>query len=111
MKSSIIFPVSLEFWYRMNPVVDLGFIAGVQGNQYHGNPDKYIVDNPQLRYSVTTVGPAANIRLHKLFKFRVDAGFNFLRRFEFFDGNDKARSLNLENAGFVRIGLQLGAGD
>jgi hypothetical protein len=111
MKSSIIIPVSLEYWYRMIPALDLGFIVGVQGNQYHGNPDKYLVDNPQLRYSVTTVGPAANIRLKPWFKFRFDAGFNFLRRFEFFDGNEKARSLNLENAGFVRIGLQLEAGE
>lgn len=108
LKSSIILPVSLELWYAMSNIIELGFVGGVQGNQYHGDPELYGVGNPQMRYSVTTLGPAVNIGLGKLVKIRFDAGINLFRRFEFYNDDEKVRSYNLKNAGFVRIGLKIG---
>jgi len=108
MKSSIIFPVSFDFWYRINKNIDLGLVLGGDGNQYHGDPDKYGVDNPQLRYSTFTLGPSIKLRLMPFMSINVDGGYTFLRRFEFYDGNTKSRTLDLKNASFVRIGFSIG---
>jgi hypothetical protein len=32
----------------------------------------------------------------------------FLRRFEFFDGNNEQNSLDLKNSGFIKAGIQFG---
>lgn len=107
-KIDMLLPVYAELWYLPNPKVEIGLAARVGGDQYHGDPARYGVSNPQLRYSVGTIGPAMKLHLSSKARLTVDAGFSVLRRFEFFDGNDEVVSLDLKNAAFVKAGLQIG---
>jgi len=108
MKASMILPVTFDFWYRINQRIDIGVVIGGDGNQYHGDPDRYNVKNPQLRYSTFTLGPTAKFKLTPIVSFNLDGGYTFLRRFEYYDGNDKDRTLDLNKSGFVRIGFSIG---
>jgi len=110
MKLSTILPVSSEFWYRANPLLDLGLSLKVAGNQYRGDPDIYNVSIPMMRYSVGTFGPSIKFRFSKGMSIGIDSGITFLRRFEFFD-NEKKKEVNdytLKNTVFVRFNLQIG---
>ena len=104
----LLLPATAEFWYRPNQILEIGLGAKVAGNQYHGDPARYSVPNPQMRYSVGTFGPSARLQLSEKTLVTVDAGVTFLRRFEFFDGNVEQNSLDLKNSGTVRVGLQIG---
>ena len=104
----MLLPVRAEFWYMPRPRIELGLAARVSGSQYHGDPDRYGVGDPQLRYSVGTVGPSVRLHLMKGISATVDGGVTVRRRFEFLDGDDKAHSLDLENSPFVKVGLQIG---
>ena len=101
-------PVYAELWYLPSRKVEVGLVARVSGSQYHGSPELYAVDDPQLRYSVGTVGPSVKLHLSKGLHIKLDGGVTVLRRFEFFDGDDEQSSLDLKNSGFVRAGLQFG---
>jgi hypothetical protein len=101
-------PQSLEVSYRVNPKMTLGLSAGVSGDRYHGDPDKYDVDNPQLKYTVGTVGPTAQIHFSKWIHLNLEGGFTLIRNFEFLDGDDLARSLDLKQTGYLRAKFQLG---
>lgn len=101
-------PAHAELWYMPSQKVELGLAARLQGNQYHGDPGRYGVGNPQMRYSVGTVGPSAKLHLSGGVHLTMDAGMTFLRRFEFFDGDQEQTSLDLKNSGFIRAGIQFG---
>jgi len=107
-KADLFLPMHAELWYVAGPTVELGVAARVRGGQYHGSPDRYFVANPQMRYSVGTVGPSAKMRLGKNLLLTVDGGYTLMRRFEFFDGDRKHTSLDLKNSAFVRAGIKLG---
>jgi hypothetical protein len=101
-------PIRGEFWYLPSQNVEIGLTAKVEGNQYHINPAKYPVTNPQMRYSAATLGPSVNWRLPKGFQLRVDTGMTVLRRFEFFDGDLEQNPLDLKNSGFISARVQFG---
>jgi hypothetical protein len=103
----MLLPVHAEFWYLPSPKVELGLAARVSGNQYHGDPDRYGVTDPQMRYSAGTVGPSIKLHASKSVSLTIDGGVTVRRRFEFFDGDEKAQSLDLKNTGFVKAGLQI----
>jgi len=52
-------PQYLDITYKLHPVIDIGILASINGNRYHGDPDKFTTDNPQMKYSLGTVGPKA----------------------------------------------------
>ncbi len=88
-----------------------GLLAALDGNQFHGAESNYIaagVKNPQLRYSVATLGPTLKYNLTKGMQLMISGGMTFLRRFEFYDGNDKEDSLDLKSSGFIKAGIQFG---
>jgi hypothetical protein len=103
-----ILPVSSELWYQQSEKVQLGLVLAVEGNNYHGDPDIYGVGDPQMRYSVVTVGPSARLRLSNWLQLQVDGGLIGYHRFEFFDGDDEVASFNLKPFAFGRIGLSIG---
>lgn len=37
-------------------VIDVRLLANIGGNLYHGDSDRFGVDNPQMKYSLATVG-------------------------------------------------------
>ena len=108
LRVSSILPVSLECWYAPTPRLELGFLVNVDGNQYHGDPDRYLVDNPLLRYSVGTIGPSIHFGITQGLTVGTSAGMTFTRRFEFFDGDKEANDISLKNSGFVKVQLQIG---
>ena len=107
-KADFFLPMHAELWYGISPKVELGLAARVRGSQYHGSPERYAVGNPQMRYSVITVGPSIKAHLSQKFHLTVDGGVTALRRFEFFDGDHKEISLDLKNSAFVKAGIQIG---
>jgi hypothetical protein len=107
-KTDLFLPMRAELWYGPNPKVEFGLTARLGGGQYHGSPERYAAGNPQMRYSVATVGPSLKLHQSKGLHLIVDGGATLLRRFEFFDGDTKENSLDLKNSGFVRVGIQFG---
>lgn len=103
-----ILPISSEFWYAHSNRVELGLILNVDGNDFQGDPGRYEVDDPQLRYSVTTFGPTARFALANNLFLQVDAGIVPYQRFEFFDGRDKQASFNIKESAFARISFSYG---
>jgi hypothetical protein len=108
LMAKAILPVSLEFWYRSSPRVDLGLIVSGDGNNFHGDPEIYGVTNPELRYTMLTLGPAAKIKLSKMIILNIEAGLIGLHRFEFYDGDDEVSSFDLKPSQYVRFGFQIG---
>lgn len=103
-----IIPASFEFWYRPNPRFDLGLVVSGDGNNFHGDPAVYQVTNPELRYTMLTVGPAVKVNLSKLMRLKAEAGLIGLHRFEFYNGDDESDSFDLEPGKYLRLGLEIG---
>jgi len=108
LMAKAILPVSLEFWYRPGAFADVGFVVSGDGNNFHGDPAVYEVTNPELRYTMLTAGPAAKIALAGNLRMRAEAGIIALHRFEFYDGDTKHSSSDLEPSPYVRVGLEYG---
>jgi len=109
LMAKAILPASLEFWYRPAAVVDLGLLVSGDGNNFRGDPAVYQVADPQLRYTMLTVGPAARIRLAKYVCLNIEAGLIGLHRFEFYDNDAREASYDLKPSQYARIGLSFGA--
>ena len=62
----------------------------------HGDPDKFGVDNPLMKYSEGTISPSVQIHFLNWFHLNIEGGFAFYRNYEFFDGDEKAQSLDLK---------------
>ena len=103
-----ILPASFEFWYRPRPILDIGLLVSGDGNNFRGDPEIYQVANPELRYTMLTVGPAMKIYVSKQIRVNLEAGLIGLHRFEFYDGDDKAGSFDLKPSQYLRAGLQFG---
>lgn len=103
-----ILPASLEFWYRPGARVDLGLLVSGDGNNFRGDPDVFQVANPELRYTMLTVGPAARIRLAKYTRLNIEGGIIGLHRFEFFDSDTEQASFDLKPSQYARIGFTFG---
>jgi len=92
----------------LNPKIDLGLSLKVEGNRYHGNPDKYGVDNPLMKYSEGTISPMMQINFTQWLHLNIEGGFAFYRNFEFFDGDTRAQSFDLKQTGYFRTRVVLG---
>ena len=105
-----ILPVSSEFCYVHSERVHLGLLLSVGGNKYQGDPDLFAVDDPEMRYSVVTIGPSARLAVSRGFFFQVDVGVTGYHRFEFYDGSDKISTFNLRPSPFLRAGIRFPSG-
>lgn len=103
-----ILPANLEFWYRPGATVDLGLLVSGDGNNFRGDPEIYRVADPELRYTLLTIGPAARIRLARYVRLHVEGGIIGLHRFEFFDGDTETSSHELKPSAYARVGLMAG---
>jgi hypothetical protein len=102
-----IVPDNVLVLYRLNPVIDLGASVKTWSINHHGDPDKYLVDNPWLKYSDITVGPTVQLHVSKWLHVTLEGGYAFLRKFTLFDGLDEEDSIDLDNEGYFKVGLQL----
>lgn len=103
-----ILPVSSELWYAHSDRFHIGMVMGVSGNKYQGDPERYDVDDPELQYSVITVGPSARVALGGGTLLQIEGGVVPYHKFEFFDGSKEEESFNLKSSAFMRFGLQVG---
>lgn len=111
MKAEAILPLSANFAWRAHSHVDLGVGARLEGSSFHGDPGKYDVDNPQLRYSLVKVGPSVTVRPAPWLGLKVDGGYAFARRLEFYDGNDEQESYDLQSRAYVNLSLLFGSAE
>jgi hypothetical protein len=109
MRIETIFPLNFSFAYRPNSVYDLGMDFTLEGSSYHGDPNKYGAENPQLRYSVAKGGPSITFNLFPWFHLRCAGGFTFLRRLEFYDGSTEAGTFDIKQSGFLSFDLLVGS--
>jgi hypothetical protein len=103
-----ILPASLEFWYSPGSRVDLGLLVAGDGNNFRGDPAIYGVADPELRYTMMTIGPAAKITVAKNVTLNIETGIIGLHRFEFFDGDDERISYDLKPSQFARVSFTYG---
>lgn len=108
LRANAILPTSMVVAYRVNPTVDLGLSLRVDGTQYHGDPAKYGVANPRLKYSEGVISPSVQIHWAPWLHTSVEGGYAFYRNFEFFDGDQRTQSLDLRQTGYLRTSLVLG---
>jgi len=108
MKLNAIVPTNIEFWYRTGPKFDLGLNLKIEGNEYHGDPDIYEVDDPRMVYSTATMNAVAKYNISKSFSFNLNFGYIGLHRFEFYDGDSKEETYDLEPSYTIRFGVQIG---
>ena len=101
-------PTNLLLSYSLTPKFDLGLALKVDGNRYHGNPEKFGVENPLMKYSEGTLSPILQFHFSQWLHWNIEGGFAFFRNFEFFDDKTKVQSLDLENTFYIRTQLMLG---
>lgn len=89
-------------------MIDLGLLVQIDDSGYHGDPDKFGVDDPQLAYIIGTIGPTVQIHLTKWLHVYVEGGYTFIRNIEFRDGDDVEQSLETEQTVYLRTGILLG---
>lgn len=108
LRASGILPQNVDLLYDYSDMISIGLSLKITGNRYHGNPGKYDVDNPQLKYSEGTISPTAQIHFTEWMHLNVEGGYAFYRNFEFMDGDETAASLDMNRTGYVRAQLVLG---
>ena len=101
-------PASLEIWYKYNKRINIGLLATGDGDNFRFDPGSYgdIYPEPNLRYTMFTIGPTAKINLSEKLILNVEAGIIGLHRFEFYSGDEEYISNDLEPSQYVRIGIQ-----
>ncbi len=105
---SALLPQRAAFMYSLSEALDAGIFAEVRGNQYNGDPENLGAENPLLKYSVASAGPEVRIHLSQWTHLELKGGTTLLRRFEFYDGENKVETFNLKNTWFVQGGLKIG---
>jgi len=110
IKLEAILPQSASLAFQPHPFVDVGLQGALEGSSYHGDPDRYGTDNPQLRYSLAKVGPTVTVHFTPWLHLHLAGGYAFMRRLEFYDGLDELGSYDLDDNGYAGVGFSLGGG-
>jgi len=103
-----ILPVSSEVWYAHSARINLGILLNVKGNNFHADPDRYTSRDPQVRYSVVTLGPSVRFSLAPGLALQIDAGVVPYHRLQFYDGSTEVESFRLKESAFLRLGFSFG---
>lgn len=96
-----------EIWYSFGDRYEVGLKAGVSGGKFQLGKSGLQID--ELRYSEGAVGPSVRVRIHRGLYAFAEGGYTFYRRYETFSVKNEARSLNLNNIGFMRAGIFFGS--
>lgn len=99
-------PSDLELWYQAGQRARLGMLVSSDGDSYYFDPQGYAVERPELRYTMLTLGLAADISLLPHLQLHIEAGMIGLHRFEFYSGDEEIVSNDLEPSQYLRTGLQ-----
>jgi len=88
--------------------LDVGFTAEADFRSYHGDPDKYGVDNPQFSIITAKAGPYARASIGEWVHLKIEWGYYFLRLFSFLDGSDERESKAADGAITFKTSLTVG---
>jgi hypothetical protein len=99
-------PSNLEFWYQPERRIDVGMRMSVDGNEYHGDPEIFEVDDPRARYSTLTFGPSLKVHLSGRVQLHVEGGIVGVHRSDFYDGDTEVATYNLGTGPFLRTGMR-----
>jgi hypothetical protein len=110
LRFEAIMPQNATVAFLPHPIISLGLEGTLEGGSYHGDPDRYGVANPQLRYSLAKAGPTVTVNPAPWLHLQLAGGYGFMRRLEFFDGTDELGSFDLNGAAYARAGIALGGG-
>lgn len=109
LKLSGIIPTGLDLAYTYNDKIDMGLSFTITGNRYHGDPDIYLADNPQMEYSEGTLSPRISYHIvPQWLHLNLEGGYAFYRNFEFMDGDQTVESYDLDPVAYFRMSLVLG---
>jgi len=82
----------------------------VSGNSFHGDPDRYGLDNPQLNYSTVVSDLGVRYFILPFLHVTLHGGYTLFRRFEFSDGRDTAVGGKFDLTNGAVFGVDLGFG-
>ena len=101
-------PSDLEVWYIPGERVSFGLLVTGDGDNFRFDPGSYrdTAPEPELRYTMMTIGPTARINLTQKICLNVEAGIIGLHRFEFYSGDTEVVSNDLKPSQYIRLGLQ-----
>lgn len=101
-------PSDLEVWYIPGERVSFGLLVTGDGDNFRFDPGSYrdTAPEPELRYTMMTIGSTARINLTPEICLNVEAGIIGLHRFEFYSGDTEVVSNDLEPSQYIRLGLQ-----
>jgi hypothetical protein len=108
VRARAIVPDNIQVTYGMSPKLELGLGLKVSGNRYHGDPETWGAENPQVEHTIITAGPMAKIHISKWVHLFLDGGYVLYHNFEFGDGDRTSNAFHLDEAGYLRAGFQLG---
>jgi hypothetical protein len=103
-----IIPANLAITYKLLSFIDVGLLASIDGNRYHGDPDKFGVDNPQMKISLATVGPNVQIHFTEWLHLNLEGGYTIIRNFSFWDGPTEDSNYDMENTFYLRASTVIG---
>lgn len=107
--ANALLPSSLEIWYAYSHRLDVGLLVTGEGDNFRFDPKSYrdSVPEPELRYTMMTVGLATGVHFSEHVTLGVEVGIIGLHRFEFYSGDEEIVSNDLEPSQYLRLGLRL----
>ena len=101
-------PTLLELEYHPRSWFTAGIAGALKGNRYHLDPEKYGGNDPELAYSVYSVGPKLTFSFTPYVHASLYGGLAVLRRFELFEDGKAFGSDSLEPGPILGFRLWLG---
>ena len=103
-----VLPISVQLTYL--PIRLIGFRAtvAVTGNRFHGDANRYNVENPQLNYSVITGDLGMRWFILPWLHLSIHGGATLYRRFEFSDGRKSFAKYDPTNCAVFKVYLGVG---
>ena len=87
---------------------DLGLELTIDGNRFHGNPAKFGIARPFMRYSEGTLSSLGRFHFTEWLHLNIKGGWGFYRNFEFYEGKDKQQSFDMKKTGYLSTQFIIG---
>ncbi|WP_319559309.1 DUF6268 family outer membrane beta-barrel protein [Marispirochaeta sp.] len=108
MKIAGIVPDSIRISFIFQESTGFELFLKKESFNYHGNPDKYRVDNPRLVYTNLIAGSVLRVTVSESIKLNFECGYAFGGKFKLYNGHDKEMSIDTDPEMHAKIGLSAG---
>jgi hypothetical protein len=103
-----VIPDNVTAMYRLHSAVQAGVFARSMSFNHHGDSTRYAADNAWLAYSDLSAGAITRFHYKKWVHVTAEGGYSFLRKFTFYDDGSEEKSIDLDAAAYLKVGLQVG---